>query len=101
MEGKLLGFDLFGVELSHEIGSAERRVGDKIASTLIRQRGRQVNLPLTLRVKEFYRSGGACLALLAVESAEGLDEGTLRSTVFSLGKFIEIKEATESSEDKA
>ena len=101
MEGQLLGIDLFGVEFNHEIGSTERRVGDTIASTLIRQRGRQFSLPLTLRVQEFYRSGGACLALIMVENADGLDEGTLSSTVFSLSKFIERKEATETSEDKA
>ena len=36
--------------------------------------------------------------MLAVESAEGLDEGTLGDRVFSLNKFIGSREAAESSE---
>ena len=89
------------MELSHVVGSGEMRVGDTVASTLIRQRGRQASLPLTLRIKELFRSGGACLTLIAVESAEGLDEGTLGSTVFSLSNFLERKETANSSKERA
>ena len=101
LDGKLLGIDLFGVEFSHIISSGERRAGDTVTSALVRQKGRQVSLPLTLRVKELFRSGEARLALLAVESAEGLNEGTLGDTVFSLGNFIERREAAESPEERA
>jgi len=100
LDRQMLGFDLFGLDLCHIIGSGDKKAGDTISSALVKQKGRQLNVPLTLKIKELFKAKGSCLALMSVESSEGLQEKTLTETVFSLGNFISRKEASDSSEQR-
>jgi hypothetical protein len=65
-EDSALAFDLFGVELAHLLTAGERKAGDTIACSLVKQKNSQTSVPVILRVRELYHNRQSCLALFSV-----------------------------------